>query len=299
MIVGALATLTSAAQPLTVSVMVSVTNRSGTERVRGLTATDFRVFEDGVEQEVASVAEGPGPVSVAVVLDTSDGMAGRRMEMAQRSVESLVAGLAPEDEVALVTHEHGISVAVPWTDPAKFPKLEWARWKTMLSSEVLQGVYQALGLINEAKHARTAVILVSNAEQAASKYGLREFVKSRRESETGIYGLRTADLLSGSVGIGGPRPGSPHSNLTIWDSRGALISFDDLVRDSGGLVLPARTAPEAERSATKLVSELRNQYVVTFTSTRLADNMYRRLKVELRKTGPKLRHRTGYLAKPQ
>ena len=31
------------------------------------------------------------------------------------------------------------------------------------------GVYQALGLMNEAKHARRAVLVISNADQAASK----------------------------------------------------------------------------------------------------------------------------------
>jgi hypothetical protein len=233
------------------------------------------------------------------VRDTSDRMAGLRLELAHRSVEHLVASLGPDDEVALVTYERGITIAVPWTEPGKVPKLEWGRFNTMPFSEILQGIYQALGLMNEAKHSRRAVLVVSNAEQAASKYGLRDFVKSQRESETGIYGLRTADLLSGAVGIGGPRPGAPHSTVTIWDSRGAAISFDDLVRDSGGLVLPARTTTEAERSVSTLVSNLRDQYVLTFTPKKPPDDTYRRLKVELRKGGHNLRYATGYLAKLQ
>jgi VWFA-related protein len=286
------------ARPPVASVAVSVVNRSGNERVRGLKAADFRVFEDRVEQPVAFISEGPGPVSVAVVLDTSDGMAGLGLELAEGSVHHLVTRLAPDDQIALVTYERGITVAVPWTDAAKFPKLEWDRWKTMPFSEVLQGIYQALGMMNEAKHSRAAVLLISDAEQVGSKYSLRDFVRSRRESEAGIYGLRTADLLSGSADIGGPRPGAPHSTTTIWESRGALISFDDLVRDSGGLVLPARTTTEAERSVSTLISTLRDQYVLTFTSKKPPDDTYRRLKVELRKGGPKLRYATGYLAKP-
>ena len=78
-----------------------------------------------------------------------------------------------------------------------------------------------------------------------------------------------------------------------------MVSFDDLVRDSGGLVLPARTTTEAERSVSTLVAMLRDQYVLTFTSKKPADDTYRRLKVELRKGGPKLRYATGYLAKRQ
>ena len=252
------------------------------------------MFEDGAEQQVASVSEGRAPISVAIVLDSSDSMAGLRLQLAQQSVERVVAALAPEDEIALVTYERGVTVALPWTDRGNVPKLEWARWKTMPFSEILQGIYQALGLMNQAKHARTAVVVVSDADQAASKYGLRDFVKSRRESEAGIYGLRTADMLSGPAGIGGPRPGG--RGTTIWDSRGALVSFDDLVRDSGGRVLPARTTDEVERSVSALLSDLRDQYVVAFTSNKPADGTYRRLKVELRKGRHKLRHRLGYLA---
>lgn len=296
LLAGAL-TLTAATQPPVVSVTVTVLNRSDKDRAVRLTPGDFRVLEDGIEQPVTSVSAGPAPVNIAVVLDTSDGMAGIGLELAQRSVEHLVAQLAPDDEVAFVTYERGITVAVPWTTRDKFPKLEWSRWKTMPFSDVLQGIYQALGLMNEAKHSRAAVLLISDAEQVGSKYGLRDFVRTRRESEAGIYGLRTADLLSSSPGIGGPRPGAPHSTITIWDSRGAMVSFDDLVRDSGGLVLPARTTTEAERSVTTLIAMLRDQYIVTFTPKKPPNDTYRRLKVELRKGGHKLRYATGYLAK--
>ena len=104
-----------------------------------------------------------------------------------------------------------------------------------------------------------AVLVVSNAEQAASKSRSPGFRQKSRESETGIYGLRTAGSPQRRGGIGGPRPGAPHSTVTIWDSRGAVVSFDDLVRDSGGLVLPARTTTEAERSVSTLVAMLRNR----------------------------------------
>ena len=77
-----------------------------------------------------------------------------------------------------------------------------------------------------------------------------------------------------------------------------MVSFDDLVRDSGGLVLPARTTTEAERSVSTPIAMLRDQYVVTFISKKPPDGTYRRLKVELRKGGHKLRYATGYLATP-
>ncbi len=279
-----------------VSVAVSVTSRSGNERVKGLTAADFRIFEDATERSIVSVSEGSVPVSIAIVLDASDSMVGVRQQLAQQAVERLAGALGTDDEISMLTYDGTIKVAVPWTAGGSVPKLEWVRWKTMPSSELLQGIYQAFGQMNEAKNARIAVIAISSAEQAASRHGLRDFVKSRREGEVSIHGLRTADLLSAPAGIGGPRPGG--RGTTVWDSRGAAVSFDDLVRDSGGRVLPARTTTEVDRSVDALLTDLRTQYVVTFKSAKPFDGTYRLLKVEVRNGSYKLRHRLGYLAKP-
>jgi Ca-activated chloride channel family protein len=291
---GAIA-LAAPQAPTMVSVAVTVVSRSGDAPVTGLTAASFRILEDGREQPLASVTEGPGPISLAIVIDSRDTTAGWRQELAHRAVARLASTLKEEDELALVTYEGKIVIAVPWTSPKEFPIPEWSRWKTMPFSEVFQGVYQALGAMNDAKHARTAVVVISDAEQYASKYGLKDFVKSRRESEAAIYGIRTADLLSSAAAIGGPRPGA--RPVTIWESRGAAVSFDDLVRDSGGRVLPGRTTVEVDRSVDALVAELRNQYVLTFSPSRPFDDSYRRVKVELRNGPHKLRHPLGYLAK--
>ena len=282
-----------AAMPVSVSVTVS--HRNGDAPVTGLTAADFRVFEDGREQVVTSATVEPAAMSIAIVVDSSDSMAGFRQQLAQQVVEQLVASLTADDEVAVLSYDGRITVPVPWTRPKEFPRLEWARWKTMPSNEVLQGIYQAFGLVNAAANPRTVILAISDAEQVASPYRLSQFVKNRRESETAIYGVRTADLLSGRAAIGGPRPGP--DGTTLWESRGELISFDDLVRDSGGVVVPARTTAEVGRAVQRLVGDLRHQYVVRFTSSKPPDGKYRKLKVELRKGAHKLRYRGGYLAR--
>ena len=292
MVLVAAAVLQDAVPPSAVSVSVTVTRDD--VPVAGLTAADFRVFEDGREQALTSVTSGSLPLSLAIVIDTSDSTAGLRQQLAQEFVKNLVGGLGPEDEVAIVSYDGTINVPVRWTSPKELPVLEWARWKTMPSNEMLQGVYQAFGLMNDAKNQRLAIVAISDAQQIASKHRLADFVKSRRESETAIYGVRTADLLSGTAAIGGPRPTG--SGTMQWESRGALISLDDLVRDSGGVVVPARTTTEAAAAADRVLKDLRSQYLLTFTSSKAADKKYRRVKVELRNRSDKLRFRQGYFA---
>ena len=297
LLAGAL-TLTAATQPPVVSVTVTVLDRSDKDRAVSLTPGDFRILEDGVEQPVMSVNTGPAPVSIAVVLDTSDRMAGTSPGVGPPIGRASRRQLGPDDEVALVTYERGITIAVPWTDPASSRSSNGAGGRRCRSARSSRGSIRRSGLMNEAKHSRRAVLVVSNAEQAASKYGLRDFVNSARERN---WHLWTSDrrLLQRLCRDRRAAAGAPHSTVTIWDSRGAVISFDDLVRDSGGLVLPARTTTEAERSVSTLVAMLRDQYVLTFTPKKPPDDTYRRLKVELRKGGHNLRYATGYLAKLQ
>lgn len=277
-------------------VLVSVRDGSG-NRVAGLTAEDFRVLENGREATVASVGAGPGPISIAVVLDSSDTMTGLPRELARKTVERMFAQFAQEDELAVVLYEEGkVAFALSWTQGGQALEMPWDRWKTARFSELLQGVNQAVHAMESAEHPRGAVITISDGTQVASRHPLRGFVQSRRQSEVSIYALRTADLLSTQAGIGGPKPHGPYGT-TSWDSRGALVSLDDLIRDSGGRMLAIRTTDEVERTVRELLSDLRHQYVVTFAPAKPMDGTFRRLKVQVRKGDYKLRYRTEYLSK--
>lgn len=277
-------------------VLVSVTDGTGS-RITGLSAADFTVFEDGREATVASVSGGPGPVSIAVVLDSTDNMTGLPQQLAQQAVERMFAQFAPDDELAVVIYEEGkVAFALSWTPGKSALEMNWGRWKTARFSELLQGINQAVFAMEHAEHPRGAVIAISDGTQVASQHPLRGFVQSRRQSEVSIYALRTADLLNTQAGMGGPKPHGPYGTTT-WDSRGALVSLDDLIRDSGGRMLAIRTTDEVERTVREVLSDLRQQYVVSFSPTKPMDGTFRRLKVQVRKGGYKLRYRTEYLAK--
>ena len=57
-----------------VTVPVTVTNRSGTERIRDLGVEDFRIFDNGKEQPISVFVTDRLPLSVCIVLDASASM---------------------------------------------------------------------------------------------------------------------------------------------------------------------------------------------------------------------------------
>ena len=83
--------------------------------VAGLTAADFALTDNGAAQEVQSVTLEQLPLSVTLVLDTSQSVAGERLRHLVQAGEGLTAALRPEDRAALVTFSHAVDLRVPMT----------------------------------------------------------------------------------------------------------------------------------------------------------------------------------------
>ena len=93
---------------------VSVTR--GGVPVAGLTARDFALTDNGVAQEVASVTLEQLPLSVTMVLDTSQSVAGERLQHLVQAGDRAHRGAAsPDDRAALVTFSHAVDLRVPMT----------------------------------------------------------------------------------------------------------------------------------------------------------------------------------------
>ena len=110
-----------------VTVPVTVTSRSGDVQISGLTAEDLRIFEDGVEQRITFVDRERRPVSLCIVLDSSNSMEGKKQELAAATVDRMVAGLGPEDEASLVVFAGTSDVVMPWTPAREVPQIDWTQ----------------------------------------------------------------------------------------------------------------------------------------------------------------------------
>ena len=101
-----------------VTLPVSVTDRDG-RYIPNLRKEDFRLWEDGVEQQVAFFASVDKPFSVVLMIDTS-GSTRFRIDEIQDAAITFVNKLRPDDQVTLVLtlvdqsgHETVARVGVP------------------------------------------------------------------------------------------------------------------------------------------------------------------------------------------
>lgn len=82
-------------------VPVTVKNRDG-QLVGDLQRDEFRVFSDGVEQQIVLFDSQAYPLSAVVLIDND--LAEKEAEQVKKSLNAIAAGFGPGDEVALVTY---------------------------------------------------------------------------------------------------------------------------------------------------------------------------------------------------
>lgn len=86
----------------TVVIPVTVKDRQG-QLVAGLQRDDFRIFDDGVEQQIVFFSADPFPLSAVVLIDNN--LAQKQAQQVQKSLEAIAGGFGPGDEAAIVVYD--------------------------------------------------------------------------------------------------------------------------------------------------------------------------------------------------
>ena len=85
-------------------VIIPVTVKDSRGQLVGdLTKDQFRIFADGVEQQISQFSSEPVPLSAVVLIDND--LSGRVEQQVQKSLTAISAGFGPADEVAVVTFD--------------------------------------------------------------------------------------------------------------------------------------------------------------------------------------------------
>jgi len=308
-----------------------VSDRSG-RYVPQLSARDFELFEDGVQQTIASFGSEEVPFNVALMLDVSPSVSGSIKDIQDAAID-FVRELRSQDRVMVVAFDRGIHYLTDFTNDRR--QLEWAIRGTRTGSgtSVYDAVYETVDRKLRNIEGRKAMILFSDGEDTtSSRASYDDAVNLVAESDVLVYGLR----YPGTGGGGGiridPWPRSPIPRLPIplpfpWppprrrghfnisgssSAAGAAVQswprrrghggdfMSDITAAGGGPVYDAENIRDMSRVASRIADELRHVYVISYYPTNpLSNGGYRRVRVRVKgRDEIAVRHRPGYNARP-
>jgi Ca-activated chloride channel homolog len=172
-----------------IMVPTRITDRSG-KSVGNLKKPEFKIFENGVEQEVAYFAVENQPFTVALVLDMSYSSVFKLSEI-QYAAYEFINQLKPDDKVMVVSFDEKPHLLCEATNNRMALKL--AIDSTSISSGT--ALYKTLDLVLNEKLSRIpgrkAIVLLSDGVDTSSgKLSAEEVLKSTTETDVLVYPIQ-------------------------------------------------------------------------------------------------------------
>jgi len=298
-------------------VIVPVTVKDSEGRLVGdLGKEEFRVFSDGVEQQVLLFTSDPYPLSAVVVIDND--LAQKAAEQVQKSLSTVSAGFASNDEVALVTYdEYPRTVADFSSDNddlfTKLKRLELGSHTAgavadpTTAGPVINGKQQPSGVglpvhgsgryqnnndLDDALYAagqmlktrgrdrRKMIFLISDGSDSRNnQHGFEETLRTLLAADVSLYSIS----VSHSLPIGKSLLQRGVSEIGKYAER------------TGGDTFAASKQQDLERLYSEVTEQARNEYTLTFApqgADRSRD--FHPIEVRVRRPGLNVLTRTGY-----
>ena len=256
---------------------VSVTDSFGAP-VSGLTRENFRLFEDGVEQQVQHFGSEDAPISIGVVFDASRSMTGK-LDQARDAVARFFRMAMPGDEFFLIEFSDAPRLISGFTSETEYIEKTLAGIVPKNWTALLDAVYLGMQRMKPAKNPRKALLILSDGADNHSRYTESEMRSLVTEGDVCIYSI---GLVSG---------------LDFFKRHVRLLRR--LADETGGQLHEVDKLEDLPEAVAKISSTLRNQYMLGFSSNNPSNSrLYRKIEVKLTQNPewPRLRAswRTGY-----
>jgi VWFA-related protein len=267
-----------------VNVPVSVFD-SRNRLVSHLGAGAFRVFEDGVEQQIVAVGEEDVPASIGFVFDTSGSM-GVKLDLARDAIAKFLKSANPDDEFFLLPFDAHPGAVIGFTSRSEEILDQLTRARPAGTTALLDAIQNAFIRMRQARYARRAIIIVSDGGDNHSRATKTEILRMAREADAQVYALGTYEP-----------PAARHRTPEEFSGPELLAA---IAEQTGGRSFPARRLSDIADAAIRIGFELRTQYVIAYRpENRDWNGLYRHIQVEPEAPGfPELHAywRKGYYA---
>ena len=272
------------------SLAVQVTDKQGRE-VRGLSAADFTILEEGRPQKIAWFGAEEQPISLVVLLDSSSSMeSSKKLTGARAILGPLLRGNMPEDEIYLTPFTDRVGPFRPLSagERANPPAFHVA------SGQGGTALYDALATslcrLHNSQNVRRAVVVVTDGSDQHSRLRLQQMIQLAQASQPQIF----------MVGFFNPgeneiyrQAGKTVSLVSGREIDNPLQVFERISRETGAESFFPASPRDLERVIAHILGILQAQYTLAYYPRDLAG--LRRIQVKVNRPGVTVvtRHSVG------
>lgn len=254
---------------------VTATNASG-EYVHALERANFKVYEDGQEQEITNFSREETPFAAALLLDVSGSMEGR-VSMARSAAIRFLDGLRGEDTAAVYSFHRKVEQVQDFSQSRDLSPLAYnlaAKGETALHDAIVQA---ATDLARRPEKRRAIVVLSDGAD-----------TRSEASSDKALAAALNVNATIYTVDMAEKVPSGRLANQAAGVLR-------DYANKSGGRFVPTPGGKALRDAFGGILEELSNQYTIGYRpSNRAEDGRWRNIEVRVDRTEVKARTRRGY-----
>jgi Ca-activated chloride channel family protein len=240
----------------------------------------FKIYENGVPQEIKVFRREDAPISLGLIIDNSASMRDKRAKVAA-AVLTLVRASNPDDEEFIIGFDEKPMLVQEFTkQPAElekaFARME-PRGATAMRDALAMGVEHLKRL---GKSDKKVLLVVTDGEDNSSAETLARLTREANQQGVLIYAI-------GLLNDASPR-----------ESSRAKKDLDTLTFETGGEVFYPKELSEIDGIAQHVAHDLRNQYTIAYIpSDEKLDGTFRSIKVTVSAPADAVvRTRAGYYA---
>jgi len=259
---------------VTLNVRVIDRNNRPIDNVR---ESDFRVFEDGVEQPVAFFTREEVPVSYGLAVDNSGSLRSQLQSVIDAG-KSIINSNKPGDETFLVRFISSDKIETLQDFTSNMELLMDGIDNMYIEggqTAVIDAVFLSADRVAEYKKGddndrrRRALIVVTDGEDRVSFYKQEQLFARLREADVQIYVIGFVNELEKEGGF-----------IRKSSRDKAVNLLNKLASETGGRAFFPQSTSELPRIANEIVRDLRTQYVLSYNPTNKArDGSYRAIRV--------------------
>lgn len=260
-----------------VIINATITDAAGKPAI-GLKQSQFKILEDGVEQETSVFETQETPFAAVILLDTSGSME-ERVSLARSAAINFLDGLRVDDSVAIYNFDTKVSLVQDFSNSRDIAEKVFDLKATGYTA-LNDAIFKAAQELEKRSEKRKAIIVLSDGADTKSSRSADKALKAANAANATIY---TVDMSS--INTGG---------TARMQSQGALKNFAE---KTGGIFIPTPGGTAMRQAFSNIVKELGVQYTLGYQSTNTKkDGKWRSIELRISRPNLNIRTRKGYNA---